>query len=333
MRHLVPWALLLSVALACGEDTPTATTDPGSVDLGVDAGDLSGLSDASAPDEGVAEDGGEPDRGVPEGDVVLGGDRPVTLRVPEDYAGESLPLVLSLHGYTSNGAQLDAYFGLPRRVDARRFFLLSPTGTEETPGGNPFWNATAACCNFRSSSVDDVAYLTGLIDEAAAVVSVDPARIYVVGHSNGGFMSYRMACDAADRVAAIVSLAGATHEDEADCPASEPVSVLQIHGTDDTVIRYGGGTLGRGAYPGAEESVLRWAQRAGCTGEPRVADERLDLVRTLPGDDTDAQSYEEGCAEGIGASLWTIESGGHVPLFQADYADRLLDFLFAHPKP
>ncbi len=297
-----------------------------------DGGDESDLAvDGPSADLNPPEDAGREDMPIATGDVVIGGDRPVTLRIPEGYAGESLPLVLGLHGYTGNGEQLDAYFGLSRRVDDRRFFLVSPTGTEETAGGNPFWNATDACCNFRGSRVDDVAYLTGLIDEASALVSVDPARVYAVGHSNGGFMSYRLACDAADRIAALVSLAGATHDDEADCAASEPVSVLQIHGTDDVVIRYAGGTIGPSAYPGAEETVRRWALRAGCTGDP-VPGESFDLVRTLPGADTDPASYDEGCAEGIGATLWTIQSGSHGPLFQPDYADRILDFLFAHPK-
>ncbi|MEM1413388.1 MAG: alpha/beta fold hydrolase [Myxococcota bacterium] len=325
LRRLAP-ALAL-VLIACGDDAADpGALDGGAMDLAIDMG-----ADAGAPDLPLL-DLGAMDEGVPSDEIVLGGERPVTLQVPEDYAGESLPLVLSLHGYTSNGAEMDAYFGLPERVDERRFFLLSPTGTEERSSGNPFWNATDACCNFFRSPVDDVAYLTGLIDEAAARVAVDPARVYVVGHSNGGFMSYRLACDAADRIAAIVSLAGSTHGDAMECGASEPVSVLQIHGTLDSVIAYEGGALVAGTYPGAEETVERWARRAGCTGEPTPGDP-IDLVRTLPGAETEVLSYATACDPGIGASLWTIEGGNHVPFFQADYADRLLDFLFAHPKP
>ena len=105
-----------------------------------------------------------------------------------------------------------------------------------------------------------------IIDAVKAKYSVDPKRVFVLGHSNGGFMSYRMACDHADTIAAIASLAGATFDDPSMCKPSEHVSVLQIHGTADQTIKYTGDQIIGHTYPGAEKSVATWAKYDGCTG-------------------------------------------------------------------
>ena len=146
-----------------------------------------------------------------------------------------------------------------------------------TATANRFWNATDACCNFDKAGVDDVAYLTGVIAEIQAKLSIDPKRIAFVGHSNGGFMSYRMACDRAGLVAAIVSLAGATFADPADCAPSEPVSVAQVHGTADDVIRYEGGGINGVPYPGAEGTAETWATYDGCGETSKPLDVKVDV--------------------------------------------------------
>ena len=190
---------------------------------------------------------------TPRPKLVVGGDRPVTVHVPASYdASQPAPLVILLHGYTDHGLSTDGWFRLAPAADARGFVYAYPDGTIDSDGYR-FWNATNACCNFGKSAVDDVAYLTSVIAEIQAKLAIDPKRIAFVGHSNGGFMSYRMACDQAGLVAAIVSLAGATFADPADCAPSEPVSVAQIHGTADDVIRYEGGGLTNGPYPAAAE--------------------------------------------------------------------------------
>ena len=184
------------------------------------------------------------------------------MHVPASYdAGLPAPLLILLHGYTGSGQDIDAYFDLGPAAEARGFVYAFPDGTYDSDG-NRFWNATDACCDFDRSGVDDVAYLTDVIADIPAELAIDPKRIALVGWSNGGFMSYRMACDQADLVAAMVSLAGATFADPADCAPSEPVSVAQIHGTADDVIRYEGGepfTDTTGPYPGAETTAATWA--------------------------------------------------------------------------
>jgi poly(3-hydroxybutyrate) depolymerase len=176
--------------------------------------------------------------------------RPYGLQVPSGYdARRPAPLVVLLHSYTSNGQAQADYFGLSPLADKAGFLLATPDGTRDIMGDR-FWNATDACCDWFHSRVDDVAYIDAVIDEIAARHSVDPARVFLVGHSNGAFMSHRYACERADRVAAIVTLAGMQWKDQSQCRPSSPVSVLQVHGRDDGNIEYGRTTTGAtGRWP------------------------------------------------------------------------------------
>jgi polyhydroxybutyrate depolymerase len=259
-------------------------------------------------------------------------DRPYGLKVPEGYEGvRPVPLVVLLHGYTSNGAQQAAYFGLPALADKEGFLLATPNGTRDRLG-NRFWNATDACCDFFRSGVDDVTYLDAVIDEVAAQYPVDPARVFVVGHSNGAFMAHRYACDRADRVAAIVTLAGMQWKDQSHCRPSAAVSVLQVHGRNDATVRYEGGTMPNGAaYPGAVETVADWAAQDHCGGPLAATGRKLDLDRSVAGDETVEEAYG-GCPSGVGVGLWTIEGGGHVPPFNDHWAESIWAFMTAHAK-
>jgi polyhydroxybutyrate depolymerase len=287
-------------------------------------------SDASAPPSNA------------DTEITVGGDRPVTAHVPANRDLSGAPLLLALHGYSSNASELESYFGLDQGARDRGIVLAYPEGTYDAQH-NRFWNATDACCDFDRTGVDDAGYLAGLIDEIAARVAIDPRRVYVAGHSNGGFMSHRMACAHADKVAAIASLAGATFLHPADCDPSEPVAVLQVHGTADDTVRYEGGSLAElgapGAsarYPGAAETVALWAVADGC--QPGLVDSttRLDLDAEIDGPDGPAEATvaeSTACDPGGFAELWTIPGAGHVPHLSASFAAELLDFLLAHPKP
>ena len=139
---------------------------------------------------------------------MVGGDRPVTVHVPVSYsAAKPAPLLIMLHGYGSSGLEHEDYFHLGSAADARGVIYAHPDGTMDSDGA-PFWNATDACCDFDGTGVDDSDYLGALVASIKATVNVDPKQVFFIGHSNGGFMSYRMACDHADLVAGIVSLAG-----------------------------------------------------------------------------------------------------------------------------
>jgi polyhydroxybutyrate depolymerase len=258
--------------------------------------------------------------------------RPYGLKVPAGYdAGHPAPLVVLLHGYTANGDRQAAYFGLPAEADKAGFLLATPNGTRDLMG-NRFWNATDACCDFFRSGVDDVAYIDAVIDEIAARYTVDPARVFVVGHSNGAFMAHRYACDRSTRVAAIVALAGMQWKDQSHCSPSSPVSVLHVHGRNDETVKYDGGTMPNGAsYPGAVETVGDWAKQDGCAGSLTATGRRLDLDRVVAGDETVEEAYT-GCPAGTDVQLWTIERGAHVPAFNEHWAEAIWAFMANHPK-
>lgn len=266
---------------------------------------------------------------------VFGGARPVALKVPKAYdPAQSWPLLLVLHGYSATGYLQETLLGLTKLVEGHGVLLASPDGTVDGDG-KQFWNATDACCDFGKTGVDDVGYLTGLIDEIAGVYNVDPRRVYLIGHSNGGFMSYRMACDRADRIAAIISLAGATNAEATKCTPSEPVSVLEIHGdVDDTVFYAGGTSLSSGGkpYPGAVESTELWAGYDGCAKTRTEVPPMVDLDTRVAGAETKVERYD-GCPTGIGVELWTMVGSGHVPFPNADFSERCWAFFEAHPKP
>jgi polyhydroxybutyrate depolymerase len=259
-------------------------------------------------------------------------DRPYDVVVPKSYTGATaFPLVVLLHGYTANGALQEFYFKLQPLAEARGFLYVHPDGLKDGVG-NGFWNATDACCDLGNKGVDDVAYLTSILDQVQAKYKVDPKRIYFVGHSNGGFMSYRMACDRADRVAAIVSLAGDTWADTTRCKPSQPVSILQIHGTKDSTIPYNGGQIQGHKFPSAETTVATWAAYNGCSSAPTGSPNKLDLDAKIEGAESTVSAYS-GCKLSAAVELWTIDGGIHTPPLSDSFPAAIIDFLLAHRKP
>lgn len=253
----------------------------------------------------------------------------VALTVPAGYdPAIPAPLVMLVHGYTGSGAGQNSYLKLGDLADQYGFFFIAPDGTKEASGDkNSFWNASKACCDFQNSNVDDSGYLSGLIDEVEKRYTIDPDRIFLMGHSNGGFMVHRMAYDHPDTIAAIVSLNGAAPL-ELDRPRpARPVSVLHIHGTVDKLNAYTGGEIYGNAYPGAPESVRKWAEYGFGATQSTTLPDRIDLDTGLDGDETVVTQYADGRVE-----LWTIEEGGHIPAFPEGFNKRVIDWMYAHPK-
>jgi polyhydroxybutyrate depolymerase len=259
-------------------------------------------------------------------------ERPFQLHVPTSYRpGTKAPLVVLLHGYTSSGAEQESYFRLTPESDKRGFLYAIPDGTTNR-NGQRFWNATAACCDFDRTGVDDSGYLTTLIETVAASYAVDTARVYLVGHSNGGFMAYRMACEHADRIAAIVSLAGAMPPENAQCKPTRPVSVLQIHGTADDTVRYDGGGNAAGGYKSVPQAIADWRGMDGCEDKADRSAPALDLDSGLGGAETTVTAYG-GCRDGTRVALWSIKDGAHVPALSEHFAPAVVDFLYAQTRP
>ena len=343
MRALLAVAAVLLVA--CGNTAPVTPvgggagggafgggSGGGTEGGGAGGGSGGGTADAG-PGGGTGGDAGVGDGGIVTDPLIIA--RPYQTVVPSvAVPGYPVPLVVLLHGYTATAPEQSWYFQLNDVALRRGFILALPNGLVDSVGSH-FWNATDACCNFFGSTVDDVAYLTAVIDDVMKRYTVDPKRVFIVGHSNGAFMAHRMACERSEKIAAIVALAGAVWSDASKCTPTSPVSVLQVHGTLDAVILYGGGTVampGAGPYPSASTTMQTWATKNHCTGSRGDAGVPLDLTSDLLGDETRREAYS-GCPPGSAAELWTIQGGSHVPVFNNTWSPTFYDWMLAHPKP
>ena len=226
---------------------------------------------------------------------------------------------------------MDDFFGIPSRVNSKGFALILADGTPDDYG-NRFWNATGLCCGSTETKPDDVAYLSGLVEEAKAIVAID--RTYAMGYSNGGFMSYRLACESLPGLVGIASIAGSSFDDPTRCDGATPVSVLQVHGDEDDVIKIDGGSnpdLGPGSHPAASELVARWAKRAGCDLSAESLPS-ISVSRFGSGAETTLTRYRNGCQDGVAVEFWKVAGASHFIITRDDFMDRVLDWLFAQGK-
>ncbi len=256
----------------------------------------------------------------------------VLVMPPEPIEGN--PLIVSLHGFGGNSADHSIYVPLHQRLIRDGFGLLLPNGLRNADGQR-FWNPTGQCCEGGKSGEDDAAYLSRLVADAQALNNFGP--VYFFGYSNGGFMSYWMACVGLPGLRAVASLAGTSYVDDGNCEGAPPVSVLHIHGSEDEVVRFDGiqgepdaeGKEGPG-YAGALDMVRRWGERAGCDWpedpQPYTA---LDLDGYVPGPETGAYRLESGCAAGISIEWWVGEGSSHGPGYGDAFVDALLEWLLA----
>ena len=253
---------------------------------------------------------------------------PVADRAP----GERLPLLLYLHGLGGSGAEALASPELRALAQRHRMVLVAPDGNLDREGRR-FWNAGGACCNFDGKAVNDVARLEALLFHWTQRPEIDPARVYVVGFSNGGFMAHRLGCYMDDRLAAIVSIGGAGRAREEACTPVSTIAVLEIHGDADPIVRYGGGHVldNRAAdpHPSAPETFHDWAERLGCPTQAKAKTTAVDLDPRLPGAETTIESYAD-CPHGS-VQLWTVRGGGHQVATPAMLA-RVGEFLVSHSK-
>lgn len=259
--------------------------------------------------------------------------------LPLEFAKkESWPLVVLLHGFSGTAEIEDTYLMMRYRVSSRGFILLTPDGSAlpkgtTTPDGGDvsglqFWNATDFCCDFKKTNVDDVGYLSKLIETVKLKYNVDPDRIYIFGHSNGGFMANRLACEMGGQIAGIASLAGGTFADAGKCRAPTPVAYLQIHAEDDRKIPFENGPP---EMAGGRLTVQQWTTKNGCAGSSRKTLEQ-DFLFFAPGNDT-KQEIWTNCKSGKPVAFWTINTfenehhNPHIPVFNYSFGEKVLDFL------
>ncbi len=223
------------------------------------------------------------------------------LYIPELYDGSSdVPLVLNFHGFGSNANQQMFYGDFRDIADTEGFLLVHPEGT--TFIGNQFWNVGFPGL---SSTVDDVGFTEALIDELATLYAIDLDRVYATGMSNGGFMSFLLACQLSEKIAAVASVTGSVTQDTFDdCNAQHPIPVLQIHGTDDGVVLYNGNNL---SIPIADV-ISYWVDYNNCETTPTIT--TLPDVDVSDGSTVEHSVYEDG-DNGITTEHMKVIGGGH----------------------
>lgn len=260
--------------------------------------------------------------------------RPMVVYVPSGLDLSSpTPVLVLLHGGGGNalggigttcptGDQGRADWQDPacmhRLAQTEGFVLIAPSGTDAEQTGARTWNAGGGSEGWHCVSggacaqgIDDVAYLDAALDSLDAWVHVDPAAVFASGLSNGGAMAHRIACERAERIAAIASVGAANQlATTAACTPTEPVAVLQIHGDADPCWTWDTTTTscapGRfGAKVGAEASAAGWAARNACGVVERLADEP---DRDGDGRVTQVSRWRD-CEAGL--ELWRIRGHGH----------------------
>ena len=219
--------------------------------------------------------------------------------VPAIYSpGTPVPLVFNLHGYTSNNVQQEFYGDFRPIADTANFIIVHPNGTLDG-NGDRFWNT------FGGSSVDDLGYLTALLDTISAHYTIDADRVFSTGMSNGGFMSHDLACFRSDRFAAIASVAGTMILPRMNtCAATHPTPVMQIHGTNDGTVPY----AGNAAFVPVDDLMAHWAVFNNCDPTP-VMTPVPDIV-TTDGCTAERYVYSGGDA-GSEVELYKIIGGEH----------------------
>ena len=228
-------------------------------------------------------------------------ERDYILYVPEIYDGSTaVPLVLNFHGFGSSASQQMFYGDFRDIADTEGFLLVHPEGT--TFIGNQFWNVGFPGI---SSTIDDVGFTEALIDELATLYTIDLDRVYATGMSNGGFMSFLLACQLSEKIAAVASVTGSMTQDTFDdCNAQLPTPVLQIHGTEDDVVLYNENNL---SLP-IPDVISYWVDHNNCETTPTTT--TLPDLDVSDGSTIEYSVYEDG-DNGITTEHMKVIGGGH----------------------
>jgi polyhydroxybutyrate depolymerase len=233
---------------------------------------------------------------------IDGNQREFLIHVPASYSSDThMPVVIDFHPLGGSGSQWKAANAWGAKADAEGFIMVWPTGV-----GNS-WNVGMCCSTARTSEVDDVAFTRGIISALEGEGCIDTKRVYATGCSNGGGMAYKVACDAADVIAAVAPVdfdcvvgPDATNAC-ASCSPERPISEIQFRGTNDTAVPFTGGPGPRGevTFPGARANFERWADINACTGEAAALDGHEGCM-----------TYSD-CGSDVETTLCTVQNGAH----------------------
>ena len=219
--------------------------------------------------------------------------------IPAAYTGTTArPLVFDLHGYTSSAIAEQAYSNFAPIADTANVIFVYPNGTVDG-GGQPYWNAGFG------TAVDDIGFISNLIDTLSTQYNIDLDMVYSCGMSNGGYMSHTLACELSNKIAAIASVTGSmTTLQQLSCTPNRPVPIMQISGNADGTVAYGGSA----GSMGIDALVSYWATNNNCNPTPVFT----NVPNTSLTDGCTAEHYlYNGGTNGTTCEKYKIIGGGH----------------------
>lgn len=238
---------------------------------------------------------------------LFSGDRWRSYRILAPIVDEDpkLPIFISLHGWGVGPEASELLGGWNDFALANHFILVSPEGVGLS------WNAGPCCDPAWSMAIDDVQFISDVIDDVAAHYRVDRARVYAAGMSNGAYMAYHLACERPDLIAAVGSVAGTLFlregMAEVECAPGRPVPVIEIHGDADVLVPYGGASISGGEVGldglGAPGTVEFWAVNNSCSL-------KTDKKTTFASPHVTCEQFR-ACEAGSAVELCTVKDGGH----------------------
>jgi polyhydroxybutyrate depolymerase len=227
--------------------------------------------------------------------------RSYVLHVPASLdRTKAVPLLIELHGGGGSGETIDGTTGFYAIADREGFVVAAPSAT----GTN--WNDGRVFISTETGGVDDVGFLSAMIDRIETQVEIDPGRVYVVGFSNGAIMTGRLACQLSERFAAVAQAAGTAAVLVASaCHPGRVLPILEMHGTADTVVPYKGGTVapqlgGRGQVLGVDDWASLWVANNSASPQPQTSTVGALTIRTW-----------HGSSPASDVVFYRIEGGGH----------------------
>jgi polyhydroxybutyrate depolymerase len=239
--------------------------------------------------------------------------RTYSLNVPTRYsAATATPLLLALHSRTSTFKTIFDASQILSWAESMNFIVAGLNGAVYE--GASSWNAGNCCTNATTYEENDLLFASTVIDFVSSKYSVDKSRVWAMGHSNGGMMAYRLACDLSDKITAIAVVTGVLVDDT--CTPAKPVSTLHIHGNLDPTIPFHGG--GKFETPSIFHSVQDMAFKNSCTGNPKESSDATE------------ERYIWNCTNSVATQLVNYQEQSHG--WEAGYTEEILRFLFAHPR-
>ena len=224
--------------------------------------------------------------------------RSYIVHLPPAYSSSNLhPMVINMHGYGSNAVQEQFYAEMNGVADTANFIVVYPDGVDNSWNSGQLWS--------YNPGINDVGFIAALIDTMINNFSIDSSMVYACGMSNGGFMSYRLACELENKIAAIASVTGVMSDSiYNNCQTDRPVPILHMHGTADPTVAYNG-TPGNTAV---ETGIDWWVQNNNCPGTPVITN--IPDINTTDGCTVDKYFYGP-CDNASEVVLFRVNGGEH----------------------